>query len=309
MRSERREEAHMSRSVRKIEGREQVIVARIFSAAVFHELLRSGQSPTFARLVKESGLDIAHSTNSVSQVFEHAFSLLKQKVYRNEYAYKSAVAQKILLGAHSLRTASMIGEFRVGANKADLVILNGTSTAYEIKSERDKLDRLAAQVVSYGEVFASVAVLCAEKHLQAVLAAVPDFVGVSVLTDRFQISNFRKSIEEPGRTKSASILEAITRKEALMILEELGVDVPDVPNTKMYGVLKSIFERIPSEQIHNQMVQVLKNTRNLYGLVEAVDSLPASLRLFALTVPFGERGRDNLFCAMDTPVLEAMKWG
>lgn len=309
MRRTHLEEADMSRSVRGIEGRDQAAVARIFSAAVFHELLKSGQSPTFARLVKESGLDLSNSAGSVGQIFDHAFSLLKRKVYRNEYAYKSAVAQKVLLGAHSLRTASMIGEFRVGSSKADLVILNGTSTAYEIKSDRDKLDRLETQVVSYSEVFASVAVLCAEKHLQAVLAAVPEFVGVSVLTDRFQISSFRKSIEEPGRTKSVSILDSVTRKEAVMILDKLGIEAPRVPNTQMYGALKKIFEVVPSEQIHSQMVQVLKNTRSLSGLVEAVDGLPASLRLFALTVPFGDRGRENLFCAMDTPVLEAMKWG
>lgn len=299
----------MLRLVRDIESQEQAVVARIFSAAVFHELLKSGKSPTFARLVKELGLDVAHGTNSVGQVFDFAFSLLKRKVYRNEYAYKSAVAQKILLGAHSLRTASMIGEFRVGANKADLAILNGTSTAYEIKSERDRLDRLEAQVVSYSEVFASVVVLCAEKHFQAVLSVVPDFVGVSVLTERFQISSFRKGIDDPRRTKSVSILDAVTRREAVMILEGLGVEVPTVPNTQMYGTLRSMFEMIPSEQIHGQMVRVLKSTRSLAGLAEAVECLPASLRLFALTVPFGGRGRENLFCAMDTPVLEAMKWG
>lgn len=307
--SVRLKEADMLRYVREIEGLDQAVVARLFSAAVFHEFLKNGQSSTFARLVKESGLDVSHSAKSVSQLFDYAFSLLKRKAYRNEYTYKSAIAQKILLGAHSLRTASMIGEFRVGSNKADLVILNGTSTAYEIKSERDRLDRLEVQVVSYGEVFASVAVLCAEKHLRAVLATVPDFVGVSVLTDRFQISNFRKSINSPERTKSVSILDAVTRKEAIMILDELGVEAPRVPNTQMYGALRSIFEAIPSERVHDQMVETLKNTRNLSGLAEAVDGLPAALKLFALTVPFGERGRENLFCAMDTPVLEAMRWG
>ncbi|WOD11147.1 sce7726 family protein [Pseudomonas sp. NyZ704] len=299
----------MLRSVRKNESLDQAAAARFFSAAVFHELLKSGRSAIFARLVKDQGLDIAHSTSNVSQVFEYAFSLLKRKVYRNEYVYKTAIAQKVLLGAHSLKTASMIGEFRVGGNKADLVILNGTSKAYEIKSERDKLDRLAAQVVTYSQVFSSVEVLCAEKHLPDVLAVVPDFVGVSVLTDRFQISNFRKSIEEPGRTQPASILDAMTRREAVMVLKRLGIEAPDVPNTQMYAALKSIFESLPSEQIHKQMVHVLKNTRNLSRLVEAVDGLPASLTLYALTVPFGQRGRENLFSAMDTPVLEAIKWG
>lgn len=300
---------YMSKSVRETGGREQAAIARMFSAAVFHELLKKGQSPILARLINEIGLEVSNSSCNVGQFFDSSFSLLKKKVYRNEYTYKSAVAQKILLGAHSLKTASLVGEFRVGVNKADLVMLNGTSTAYEIKSERDKLDRLGAQISSYSEVFSSVTVLCAEKHLEAVLDIAPNYVGVSVLTDRFQISNIRNNVEDPQRTRSSSILDAVTRKEAVMILERIGLSVPDVPNTRMHAALKAIFEHLPSEQVHNEMVRVLKITRNLAGLTEAVNDLPVSLRFFALTIPFGPRGRKNLFDAIDTPVLEAMKWG
>ena len=47
----------------------------------------------------------------VCAVFEAAFSLLKREGYRHEYIYKAALTHKILLGTHSLQTASMIHEF------------------------------------------------------------------------------------------------------------------------------------------------------------------------------------------------------
>jgi len=85
----------------------------------------------------------------VCSLFERAFSLLEREGYRHEYVYKAALTQKIFLGRHSLQTASMLSEFRVGQCKADLVILNGTSTVYEVKSERDSLDRLERQVAAW----------------------------------------------------------------------------------------------------------------------------------------------------------------
>lgn len=45
----------------------------------------------------------------------------------------------MFLKKHKINKAVMLSEFRVGANKADCVILNGLSTCYEIKTELDNL--------------------------------------------------------------------------------------------------------------------------------------------------------------------------
>lgn len=56
----------------------------------------------------------------VHAIFDAAFSLLQREGYRHEYIYKAALTHKILLGKHSLHTASMITEFRVGECKLSL---------------------------------------------------------------------------------------------------------------------------------------------------------------------------------------------
>jgi hypothetical protein len=63
--------------------------------------------------------------------------VLKRSGLRDKYVYKAALTQRVLMGKHSLRTACMLSEFRVGDRKADITILNGTTTVYEIKSDRD----------------------------------------------------------------------------------------------------------------------------------------------------------------------------
>lgn len=299
----------MWKSVKHIESHEQAAIARIFSAAVFHQLVKTGHSPTMARLIKELNLDSKHYNRTIGNLFDEAFSLLKKTAFRNEYTYKAAVTQKVLLGAHSLKTAALLHEFRVGNNKADLVMLNGTSIAYEIKSERDRLDRLPLQVTSYGEVFAEVTVLCAEKHLETVKSCIPDFVGISVLTERYQISKIRKGINDPGRTKSISILNSITQKEAIEILTRMEIAPPRLPNTLMYSALVEKFKNIPSTSVHEEMLKVLKSTRNLASQADSIGAIPASLRFFCLTIPYKERGQKNLINAIKTPITEALNWG
>lgn len=299
----------MWKSVKHLESHEQAAIARIFSAAVFHQLVKTGNSPIMARLIKELNLDPKHHNLSVGDFFDEAFSLLKKTTFRNEYIYKTAVIQKVLLGAHSLKTAALLHEFRVGNNKADLVMLNGTSIAYEIKSERDRLDRLPLQVSSYGEVFAEVTVLCAERHLETVKSCIPEFVGISVLTERYQISKIRKGINDPERTKSISILNSITQKEAIEILARMEIEPPKLPNTLMYSALVEKFKNIPSTSVHDEMLKVLKSTRNLASQADSINMIPASLRFFGLTIPYKERGQKNLTHAIQTPITEALNWG
>src|SRR5689334_13769722 len=125
-------------------------ITRLFSSSVVRELARKGKSPIFARLARQSELfDRLEVNRCVHDLFDLAFSFLQREGYRDEYIYRAALTQKVLLGRHSLQTASMLNEFRVGDCKADVAILNGTATVYEIKSERDSLTRLQRQVASY----------------------------------------------------------------------------------------------------------------------------------------------------------------
>src|SRR5260370_27902485 len=163
-------------------------ISRLFSSSVIREMARKGKSPLFARLARQSLLpNSLPECGPVYSLFEEAFSLLKREGYRHEYIYKAALTHKILLGKHSLRTASMLNEFRVGECKADLAILNGTSTVYEVKSERDSLRRLARQVTAYATVFAKVYVIASESHIKAVEATVSRDVGILMLNRRYQI--------------------------------------------------------------------------------------------------------------------------
>ena len=284
-------------------------ISRLFSSSVIREMARKGRSPIFARLVSESGLvDSLAASQSVHAIFDTAFALLQKEGNRDEYIYKAALTRKILLGTHSLRSASMLTEFRVGRCKADLVILNGTATVYEVKSERDSLSRLEQQIIAYSKVFAQIYVVAGENHIDEVMRSVPKDVGVMRLNSRFQISRVRKAAGSPELTSPAAIFDSIRTVETRMILESCGVLVPAVPNTELSRVLRSLFVKLSPRSAHEGMVRVLKTTRNLLPLSDLVSKLPHSLRTAALSVPLRKLDHMRLVSAVNTPIEDAMAW-
>jgi hypothetical protein len=284
-------------------------ISRFFASSVIREMARKGRSPLLARLAKQSRLlDALSASQCVYSLFERAFSLLKREGYRHEYIYKAALTHEILLGTHSLQTASMLNEFRVGDCKADLAILNGTATVYEIKSERDSLSRLERQVAAYTKVFAKVYVIAAENHVSGVKASVPEDVGVLRLNSRHRIETVREAVDRTERTSPAAIFDSIRTLEARLILESRGVSVPDVPNTELNSILRKLFIRLDPLEAHEGMVQVLKKTRNLLPLSDLVRRLPPSLHTAALSVPLRKLEHARLVAAVNTPLQDAMAW-
>ncbi len=284
-------------------------ISRLFSSGVLRELARKGRSPLFARLAKQSRLFASAPTATyVHTLFDTAFALLKREGYRHEYIYKAAITHNILLGTYSLRTASMLNEFRVGECKADIAIFNGTATVYEVKSERDSLSRLERQVTAYSKVFARVFVVAAENHIDAVIGMVPKDVGVMLLNRRHQISILQQAVDRPERTSPDAIFESIRTDEAWAILRAKGVSIPDVPNTMIRAVLKELFAYLDAREAHEGMVRTLKKTRNLLPLSDLVAQLPESLQPAALSMPLRKLDHTRLVDAVNTPLVEAMAW-
>ncbi len=284
-------------------------ISRLFSSSVIREMARKGKSPLFARLASQSRLvDSLSGPQYVYSLFDAAFSFLEKEGCRDEYIYKAALTRTILLGTHSLRTASMLNEFRVGECKADLAILNGTATVYEIKSERDSLSRLERQVTAYAKVFASVYVIAGENHIDAVIDSVPMDVGIMKLNSRHGISILREAADRPERTSPVAIFDSIRTLEASKILQLQGMLVPAVPNTELRSALRKLFIKLSPRAAHEGMVQVLKETRKLLPLSELVDKLPVSLQTAALSVPLRKLDHTRFVAAVNTRLRDAMTW-
>ncbi|WP_206488396.1 sce7726 family protein [Rhodococcus sp. KRD162] len=284
-------------------------LTRIFSATVFREFGRRARSPLFSRLIEQSSIATrAAPKATVGNVFDQAFDVLKECGVRDEYIYRSAITQKIVLGRHSLNTATILSEARAGQCKADVVVLNGTSTAYEIKSERDSLNRLRNQLNNYRQVFAAVNVVVSPVHLKEVLSSTPADIGVLVLSRRFTLQTEREAQNRPDQTSPLMILETLRASEAVSVLRSLGIEAPAVPNTQLRGELRRLFVDLDPTLLHRQMVTTLKQSRSQSTMSEFVRSVPKSLRAAALSTNVTDADRPRIKEAVDTPLDVALAW-
>jgi hypothetical protein len=285
-------------------------LSRLFSPSVFREMARKGRSTLFAQLFTQSGLLEKKTTDvrTVSAAFDIAFSVLRRAGTRDEYVYRAALTHNILLGTHSLNTASMLTEFRAGSCKADLAILNGTGTVYEIKSDRDSLSRLVNQVENYRKVFAKIYVIAGEAHVQGVMESTPEEVGVLSLVRWDRIRTVREAVARADLICPVTVFESLRVAEARAILKNLQVPIPDVPNTLLWASMRELFAALAPADVHQQMVCTLKKTHNLASLGSLVEQLPMSLQPAALSIQVRRADHERLVEAVHTPLDEAMTW-
>lgn len=63
-------------------------------------------------------------------------------------------------------------------SRIDVAVINGCIHGYEIKSARDKLDRLASQIDIYRQALQKLTFVAAPKHVAGIMSNVPEWCGV-----------------------------------------------------------------------------------------------------------------------------------
>jgi len=258
-------------------------LSHTFSPMVMNSLISTGTSRYLAEVIKSSEIiDEMGCDVTMGEFFESIYNLIARS-HRSEYVYKNAIANKILLGRHSLNTSYMLTEFRVGNCKADVVILNGTSTVYEIKSEYDSLERLQNQISAYAEVFDRINVITSVSLIPKLEITLPSEIGLMELTSRNTIRTKREAVSGKHRVRPEIIFGCLRRAEYLKITENVFGYVPNVPNTQIYRECQRLFCSLPPEVAHFQMIKVLCQRKERRILQDFMKDVPPSLRAYFIS--------------------------
>ncbi len=175
-------------------------LARVFSPVVISQLATDKKSELMAGILSECEVSSQLEKNILLRdCFDQIYGCIQQ-TYRNEYIYKNALANQVLLKVHSLSHSFMLTEFRAVNCKADVVILNGTSHVYEIKTELDTLDRLSKQIDAYEQVFDYINVIASEDQAEKIQDCVSEDIGLLVLTKTNTIDTLRPAASRKTKT-------------------------------------------------------------------------------------------------------------
>jgi hypothetical protein len=286
-------------------------MTHLFSSGIIRELALKGKSPAFSRLAKSTNLEsrlTKGARSEIRDIYDAAYDVLKDGDNRCAYIYKNVLTQKRFLGIHSLKTASLLTEFRVGNSKADVVILNGTSTAYEIKSERDSFARLDGQLNSYLRVFDNVYVVSSEDNCGSLVDVLPPQVGIMALNRKQCVSTIRRAISNKDNISPEILFDSMTRIEAEDVLRLFGIPIPQLPNTLIRSALRSLFVDLGAARAHDGAIAILKHSRSLFPLGDFLYALPDSLKAAGAGTPIPPLARERLVRTLDLSLSAAYAW-
>jgi len=259
-----------------------IALSYLFTSNVLNELFHNQYSNHLVKVFNEFNmLDKIYQNLTLKDFFENSYKQLL-KSYRNEYVFKNAIAQKILIGRHSINSSSLFTELRVETSKADVVIFNGTSHVYEIKTDLDNLERLEKQIEDYKKVFEFVNVVSVESKVDEIKSLLDDSVGIIILTEQYTLKTIRKAKSGLKSLNKEALFNLLRKNEYLSIIQKNYGDTPDVPNTKIYEDCKKLFIKLSIEIIHKEILVTLKNRKNHKNIVKTIKKFPTSLKIAVL---------------------------
>ena len=230
--------------------------ANLFSTSKFLQLLvENDYSYVLAKYRKYVVED--SSIHTLVEFYRYAYrKLLKE--YRNEYVYKNSIINKLLLAKYSLNTTTILNEFKIGRSIADLVLLNGTSKVFEIKTELDNLYRLESQIADYKKVFEHIYVVTHADLVEKLSKEIDDKVGIITLTDKGALHTIREAQKDIAHLDSSVIIRSLRKQEYTNVLQSYFGEIPQTTPVKYFSICKERFHEIPVCALHDLVVIELK---------------------------------------------------
>ena len=278
------------------------LLAKVFTRPVFASLARSGD---YAPLGFLEGREISFSDRSNILTLSHWFDSMWHKLsmsYRNEYVYKNELATRLIFKRHSPKTAGFQLELGVGRSIVDVAIANGTSTAYEIKTEFDTSKRLKSQTSDYLKVFDKVYVVTHPAHVERYLRDLDPRVGLIVLSKETSLTPYREAINNEKNVDARAIFRCLRRNEYLHAINMLFGETPDLPNGLIAHYCEGLFSSLPPEVAHAIFVSALRKRTTDIGTVGYINQLPMSLRALGYATPLSGKQRNTILELLARPI-------
>jgi len=155
----------------------------------------------------------------------------------------------------------IIDEFSSSYSSAriDISVLNGSLHGYEIKSERDTLERLPKQIEYYSKIFEYITIVTTKKYTKKIGEIVPEFFGIFLIENKKGILKLKK-IRSPKKNRNIDYFELaklLWREELKEILEENKIK--KVSSLTRIELTKKVAENIPHDIIKNFVLTKIKD--------------------------------------------------
>lgn len=273
-------------------------LSSLFSTAVLRRLADPRPLEDPGRL--RSLLKAAAHHLSIGEAFDSAYRLVSRD-RGPEYLYKNTVVSKLVLGRHNVHTASAGLEVAMGRSAADVLILNGTSTVYEIKTDLDSFSRLTRQLEDYASVAEHIYLVTSDRRAAAGEAVLPDHVGLLALRRNGKLAICKPSTGGLERLDPIAIHRVLRKAEVLRVVDRT-LGATKIPAGRFTDETQRLLGRIPIELLHAEAIAQLRDRFAQASPLVSQQHFPHSLRALAYGTPLSSPRRRTLLARLSLPV-------
>lgn len=195
---------------------------------------------------------------------KYVYSILESH-YQNEYVFKNTFLNDWLISEIGEQNSKVFSEFRVGSSVADLVMFNGHSKIFEIKTEYDSDSRLPLQLENYKKAFNQIFLIIPESKLN-IYEKYDKSIGLITFnsdeTDKFCL--YRKA--EINFEIDANIIMNILHTEEYKSIVRLFFGyLPKMTSFNQFNICGNLIDKIPSTELNKLFINQIKKrgTKNI----------------------------------------------
>lgn len=180
--------------------------------------------------------------------------------YRNEYFYKNELLNDWLIKELGETNSKIFNEYKVGNSIADLVIFNGSSKAFEIKTELDTSKRLNSQLSDYLDIFNETYVVIPKVQIDNYLKLNPE---IGVIAFNTEVNNFEliRKANYQLNISASSIMRVLHTAEYKSIVKAYFGELPAMTSFTMYDKCFEIIKTIPCEKLNRLFIDKMKKRK------------------------------------------------
>lgn len=274
--------------------------ASIFSSTSFARLLKNEDFDFINKKIERYDSNkIGKNFTTYSEYLRYAYNSLK-KDYRCEYIYKNELINEFLLKKYGTENTVVINEFKVGNSVADMVLFNGTSKAFEIKTELDSEKRLSGQLNDYTKIFKECYVVTHESLIEKYLVT-DEKIGVIAIVKRnnsFKMEEVRKATVSE-EIDACVLIRSLRTQEYKNIITAYFGQLPDVSNFLMFDECAGLMKQIPSVELNRLFIGELKRRTSNTQLLQ---SFYKELRQLCLSLKMNQKDYRELSLMLSQPI-------
>ncbi len=261
--------------------------ASLFSGNVVQRSLKYNDYSAIFECLHRYDSDLMSRGLTYWDYFDYVYRIL-EKNYRNEYVYKNTLIKGYIVKEYSLKETKVFNEFRIGSSIADLAMFNGTSKAFEIKTELDNDKRLASQLGEYARLMEESYLVVSADLVDKYRSDVDKSVGIISLCRQgrsLKIERLRKA-RKNSCVDIDILMSSVRCDEYRWMVKTAYGSLPDVSDFEMFDACKDLLNRLSSIKLQRLFLDAVKKRKNSTGLLKSV---PRSANLLCLSMDWNER--------------------